>query len=312
MPKAFDARSDEFEALQDAAEGRGVDAPPHPSAMEKQATDPLLATDSAEGLDETSPDAPPELVERSQSFLGRWNRLVSSTNWEKGRIIIQWRRTLIDSGFGAAFYSDEAWARLTGQVSPQHAGRLRRVCERFGDVHSSYEGLYWSHFLAALEWNDAEMWLEGAMRGNWSVPRMKDARREALGDPLAPEAPVQAEVFGAEFDEDAAIEDYHDTGETPLERDGVERSFADQAKSREPEGKESASADAPWEDTAANTLAQPFADLIDLPEDLADAFEECKIAILRHKLAGWAEITPQALAMHLDALKALAMAPSGN
>ena len=30
----------------------------------------------------------------TQPFVGRWNRLVSTTNWEKGRIILQWREAL--------------------------------------------------------------------------------------------------------------------------------------------------------------------------------------------------------------------------
>ena len=28
------------------------------------------------------------------AFVGQWNRLVSTTNWEKGRIICQWRDAL--------------------------------------------------------------------------------------------------------------------------------------------------------------------------------------------------------------------------
>ena len=31
----------------------------------------------------------------SEVFLGRWNRLISTTNWEKGRIILEWRQALI-------------------------------------------------------------------------------------------------------------------------------------------------------------------------------------------------------------------------
>ena len=102
-------------------------------------------------------------------FVGQWNRLISTTNWEKGRIICEWRETLMTDGVPVMQYSDEAWAQLVGNVTSQHVGRLRRVFQRFGDVFDQYEGLYWSHFQAALDWDDAEMWLEGAIQDRKSV-----------------------------------------------------------------------------------------------------------------------------------------------
>ena len=32
-----------------------------------------------------------KVVEDSSPFVGRWNELVSTTNWEKGRLIGEWR-----------------------------------------------------------------------------------------------------------------------------------------------------------------------------------------------------------------------------
>src|SRR5882672_11465702 len=98
----------------------------------------------------------PAIEEASREYLGRWNRLISSTNWEKGRIIGQWREALIEAGAAAASYTDEAWSRQAGNVTPQHAGRLRRVHQRFATARETYAGLYWSHFQAALDWEDAE------------------------------------------------------------------------------------------------------------------------------------------------------------
>ncbi len=60
----------------------------------------------------------------STEFLGRWNRLISTTNWEKGRIIHDWRSALIAAGADVEDYSDEAWAARVGQVSGQHVGRF--------------------------------------------------------------------------------------------------------------------------------------------------------------------------------------------
>ena len=34
------------------------------------------------------------VVEAAAEYVGRWNRLVSTTNWEKGRIVSEWREAL--------------------------------------------------------------------------------------------------------------------------------------------------------------------------------------------------------------------------
>src|SRR6185436_17155065 len=109
------------------------------------------------------------LPEIEQPFVGRWNLLISTTNWEKGRIIHEWREALIVASAPAADYSDEAWSRRVGGVTSQHVGRLRRVFQKFSGSYDRYRGLFWSHFQAAIDWDDAEMWLEGAVQNNWPV-----------------------------------------------------------------------------------------------------------------------------------------------
>src|SRR5262245_19768725 len=142
-----------------------------------------------------------ELVAASQPFVGRWNRLVSTTNWEKGRIIVQWREALVAQGLPPTEYSDEAWSRLVGGVSGQHVGRLRRVYQRFGQQREQFPELYWSHFQAALDWDDAEMWLEGAKTSGWSVGQMRVTRWETLGK-VESARPRPEDVLSAEGDED--------------------------------------------------------------------------------------------------------------
>jgi hypothetical protein len=119
-------------------------------------------------------------IAASQAYVGRWNKLVSTTNWEKGQIITEWRAKLLQQNSELEERTDEAWSRLVGDVSPQHVGRLRRVYGRFGASHSDFDGLYWSHFLAALDWDDAEMWLEGALREKWSIKQMIGRRFETI------------------------------------------------------------------------------------------------------------------------------------
>ena len=50
--------------------------------------------------------------EASQAFVGQWNRLISTTNWEKGRIIHEWRAALMENGAAITDYSDETWSRM--------------------------------------------------------------------------------------------------------------------------------------------------------------------------------------------------------
>ena len=268
----------------------------------------------------TSDDGNRAVDQASEAFVGRWNRLVSTTNWEKGRIITEWRQSLIDSGAPAREYSDEAWARRVGAVTGQHAGRLRRVWERFAETYTDYDGIYWSHFHAALDWDDAEMWLEGAVQSDWSISQMRKQRWEAMGAVEA-DRPRDSEVVVADIDEDVEPENA-DLAAKRLSDDvsevqaGPRHDGPDFGDANEPplpdRGEDDTATGA--EDQPAQTVefVQPFENLAELPEDLADAFESLKLAVLRHKTANWKEISCADVLAALDALKELAMAPTAD
>ena len=250
--------------------------------------------------------------ETSLAYLGRWQQLVSTTNWEKGRIISEWRQALETAGADWQQYSDEAWSRRVGNVTGQHVGRLRRVFERFGASRETYPGLYWSHFQAALDWDDAEMWLEGAMQNSWSISEMRHERWQAFGG-AATEQPLDAEPSEAELDEDFSAENLSEIRD-PAELSG--RAFdADRAVDEDDESQAEAVAgapfdpDAPWDETGASAAIRPFEELPELPDDVSEAFEAYKLAILRHKVAGWHEVSLSQLLASLEALKQLALAP---
>jgi hypothetical protein len=261
--------------------------------------------------------------ETSVAFIGRWRGLVSTTNWEKGRIICEWRQALEASGAPAQEYSDEAWSRRVGQVSGQHAGRLRRVYERFQDVRQSYSGLYWSHFQAALDWSDAEMWLEGAVQSEWTVSEMRARRWETLGEGRNGQSRDE-EVVEAEFDEDAdpaaspelaEVRDPDDeaTGKPGSKASARERSRREDDDETDVDDAQGVPFDADASDYPADSPGapvRPFERLPALPDDLAEAFESFKLAILHHKLAGWREISRDGVLQSLEALKQLAMAES--
>jgi hypothetical protein len=264
------------------------------------------------------PALPPldeSLVTASQPYVGQWNRLVSTTNWQKGRIIGQWRASLAAQGLAAGEFADEAWARLVGGVTGQHVGRLRRVYARYGEVYEQYPGLFWSHFQAALEWNDAEMWLEGAVASGWSVARMREERWETLGK-LESERPLERDIVAAETDEDFEPARTSDparatiTGELSEVQMGPRLEGPDFGDEASETGSYSSAAEQAGDESSA--LIQPFANLPELPDDLAEAFDALKLAILRHKQANWSEISLGDVLRTLDALKALATAPSGD
>lgn len=255
----------------------------------------------------------------SRPFVSRWNGLVSSTNWEKGRIILEWRQALIDAGGSANEYSDEAWSRSVGTVSSQHVGRLRRVFEQFGAASDQYAGLYWSHFQSALEWPDPELWLEGAVQNGWTVSQMRRQRWQAYGA-AEDEEPRDADIIAAEFNEDALppeelprdvnvapfdsaamLPSGPDLGDGPDfgEEDDLSQGSGPLAEDREH-----------YVDESSLTAVRPFEDQPHLPADLSEALEIFKLAILRHKLSDWSEVPAEDVLATLDGLKLLVIAPS--
>lgn len=260
-----------------------------------------------------------ESDDASAPFVGKWNRLVSRTNWEKGRIICQWREALVEAGASASACSDEAWAVRVGGVSAGHVGRLRRVWQRFGDTCDDFDGLYWTHFLVAMDWDDAEMWLEGAARSGWSVSQMRAQRWEALGEPEE-QKPANEDVLDGDWDEDSPMLPVGDAlrvvvpakddadgadseiGFTPRSDEGPRRDASDTRGDLQDESESGR-----WD--SHSKRVRPFADLPDLPEDLAEAFEQFKLAIVTHRMSAWRQVPRDDVLAALEALQALVLAP---
>lgn len=255
----------------------------------------------------------------SLPFVGRWNKLVTTTNWEKGRIIQQWREAMVSSGAPVTEYSDEAWARRVTGVTGQHVGRLRRVFQKFGGVYEEFDGLYWSHFQAALDWDEPDAWLTRAADQRWSVSQMRSERWESLGVPPEQQA-IEDEPVEAELDEDfepASRDKPSPSGLTPTREQARSAGgeggpsiegpdFGDEDES--PPAAESFFDDLPPVEPPA-PIVRPFEQIGNLPDDVVEAFEAYKLAILRHKRENWREITLDEMLATLDALKELALAP---
>ncbi|MCL2119733.1 MAG: hypothetical protein FWH27_15055 [Planctomycetaceae bacterium] len=276
--------------------------------------------DDAQGDDEPIDAAvlsSPVVEEVSGDFISSWNRLVSMTNWEKGKLIHNCRAKLIENGLPRQIYSDESLAKRLGNVSGQHIGRLRRVFERFSTTFGQYPGLYWSHFQAVLDWDDAEDWLADASENQWSVASMRLQRWETIGSP-AGQKPNDADIVMSEPDED--VNPYNDS-DTVL--DGNRKSVEpnrDKDKKKKGEGGNhnggsgggSVSGSGGTDNDFGNfsSPAEAFAQMKqmkDLPEDLKEAFEQLKVVILSHKVSGWREVDPQRILTFLNAMKVVIM-----
>jgi hypothetical protein len=264
-----------------------------------------------------------QALQWSEPFVGRWQTLISQTNWEKGKIIVEWRQALVDQSAAVTSYSDEAWSKQVGAVTSQHVGRLRRVFDRFGESHGSYRSLYWSHFLAALDWDDAELWLEGASRSDWSVSQMRRTRSESMGGDPA-EALREDELIASELDDGfvgLVQQDEEDAGEARSDRDASDRiesaalaegpDFGDEDRQSDSFGADSNDLDgsgdvygADGESAAAS--GNPFSELGGLPLDIADALEQFKLSIIRHRASKWSEMSQSQMLTVIDALRVFA------
>lgn len=255
----------------------------------------------------------PETEQQSIPYIGEWNELISTSNWKKGEIIFSWRKSLQEKSARSKEYSDEAWAQLVGGVTPQHTGRLRRTFERFGSVAAEYGSLYWSHFYAALDWDDAEMWLEGAVQNKWSVSRMRKQRWEVLGS-LPDQQPRENEVVATEI-----IEENHSL-ELPENQRRNDRNlvtgpvyegpdFGDQDFSESDGSASNLSGSDARRDSSGNEgqNSEPlFESFKNLPEDVLEGVNAFKLLIIRHRTEEWQEISQQDMISLLEALKKMA------
>jgi hypothetical protein len=249
---------------------------------------------------------------KSEPFIGQWNRLISTTNWDKGEIICHWRDSLKSNDVPVTDYSDEAWSQLVGGVTPQHVGRLRRTFERFGHVFKEYDGVFWSHFYAALEWDDSEMWLEGVVQNKWSVSGMRKQRWETLGK--VGNEPMDSEIIVSEPAEEtqslALSENARNNDRDYME--GPVHEGPDWGDGDRPAGSPSLNT-ATLDDESKSDLeveapheVRPFESFTDLPDDVMEAASDFKVAIIKHKSEEWEQISCNELVALLDALKRLA------
>jgi hypothetical protein len=115
-------------------------------------------------------DTEEQLIQRARQALSR-------CNWEIGECAAQWTKRY------ARGRSDADFGALIG-LSGDQVYQRRRVWETFSDVQEQYPALKWSHFYAALNWDDAAECLQWAQEMQATVAETKAWRRAQHGEDL--------------------------------------------------------------------------------------------------------------------------------
>lgn len=115
--------------------------------------------------------------ESEAELIARAQTAVSQCNWEVGECAALWTKRF------ARGRTDADFAQLVG-LSADQVYQRRRVSETYGEVYKSYPALKWSHFYAALNWDDAAECLQWAQDIGATVAEMKAWRRAQRGEDL--------------------------------------------------------------------------------------------------------------------------------
>ena len=176
----------------------------------------------------------PEVKETEDQLIQRAQQALSRCNWEIGECAAAWTKRFArgrtDADFGA----------LIG-LSGDQVYQRRRVWETFQDVHERYGELKWSHFYAALNWDDAAECLQWAQEMSATVAEMKAWRRAQHGEDLtsaaeeSPSALSAVEILsvgsGIVRDPDSMQRDQRERRPNDVERESESQVVAGAARS---------------------------------------------------------------------------------
>jgi hypothetical protein len=118
-----------------------------------------------------------DVKESEEELISKAQSAVSQSNWVVGECADKWTQRY------ARGRGDADFAALLGLTADQVFQR-RRVWQTFADVHETYPALKWSHFYAALTWDDAPECLQWAEENQATVAEMKAWRRALRGEDL--------------------------------------------------------------------------------------------------------------------------------
>lgn len=143
-------------------------------------------------------------VESEEQLVERAQMAISVSRWVVGECASQWTKRYARGRTDADFA-----AKIN--VSPDQVFQRRRVWETYGDIYQNFSELKWSHFYAALNWDDASDCLSWAEDNRATVAEMKAWRRAIRGEDLLsePEAGDELAVGAISYipDQPAFVQD---------------------------------------------------------------------------------------------------------
>jgi hypothetical protein len=131
----------------------------------------------------------PDVKESEDELISKAQSAVSQSNWVVGECAHKWTERY------ARGRGDADFAAVLGLSSDQVFQR-RRVWQTFADVFQNYPALKWSHFYAALTWDDAPECLQWADENQATVAEMKAWRRALRGEDLRTDAQAEDDWGG--------------------------------------------------------------------------------------------------------------------
>jgi hypothetical protein len=121
---------------------------------------------------------PKSQIETEEQLVSRAQEAVSLCRWVVGECASKWTQRY------ARGRTDGDFAALIGLTGDQVYQR-RRVWESFATLRSEFPPLKWSHFYAALNWEDARSCLSWAAETDSTVAEMRAWRRAQRGEDLS-------------------------------------------------------------------------------------------------------------------------------
>ena len=122
--------------------------------------------------------AEPGKDESEEQLVSRAQEAVSQCRWVVGECAARWTERY------ARGRTDGDFAALIGLTGDQVYQR-RRVWETFAEARGDFSRLKWSHFYAALNWDDARDCLKWADETHSTVAEMRAWRRAQRGEDLS-------------------------------------------------------------------------------------------------------------------------------
>jgi hypothetical protein len=122
-----------------------------------------------------------------EQLVSRAQEAVSHCRWVVGECAAKWTARY------ARGRTDADFAVLVGITADQVYQR-RRVWEQFAAVRDEFTSLKWSHYYAALTWDDARECLRWAEETRSTVAEMRAWRRAQRGEDLSVEAPEEEAI----------------------------------------------------------------------------------------------------------------------